>query len=77
MEGFVVFDYAKEYAAARQELAEWIAQGKMVFKEDVRPGLDKAPEYLLSLFDGGNTGKLVVKVGDRQTQAGAGKTNRL
>jgi len=69
MEGFIVFDYAGEYPQAIADLAGWIRGGQLKFKEDIRPGLDKAPEYLLSLFNGSNTGKLVVKVGDRSTTA--------
>eukprot|EP00037_Helgoeca_nana_P032740 m.415196 g.415196 ORF g.415196 m.415196 type:complete len:366 (+) comp29558_c0_seq1:177-1274(+) len=65
MEGFIVFDYQSEYNVARRELSGWIADGRMQFKEDVRVGLQGAPDAILSLFNGGNTGKLVVKVGDR------------
>jgi NADPH-dependent curcumin reductase len=67
MEGFIVFDYRREYDTARKHLAEWISQGKLKFKEDVRDGLLNAPRALLDLFNGGNRGKLVVKVSDRIT----------
>jgi len=67
MEGFIFTDYRDEFAQATAEIAQWIGSGDMKFQEDVRPGLEKAPETLLSLFQGGNTGKLVVKVGDRLT----------
>ena len=71
MEGFIVFDYRREYDAARKHLAQWIASGKLKFKEDVRDGLLNAPHALLDLFNGGNKGKLVVKVGDRVTSSEA------
>jgi NADPH-dependent curcumin reductase CurA len=32
--------------------------------EDVREGLESAPAALKSLFDGTNTGKLLVKIAD-------------
>ena len=67
MEGFIVFDYRREYQQAREDLAAWIKDGRLKFKEDVRDGLQQAPEALLSLFNGGNKGKLVCKVGDRLT----------
>ena len=48
MEGFIVFDFRKEYGAARREMASWIARGLLKFKEDVRlDGLQRAPEHLL------------------------------
>ena len=56
--GFILFDCVREYPQALQDLSTWIAEGKMLFKEDVRPGLENAPTALLSLFEGGNQGKL-------------------
>ncbi|KAK3245968.1 hypothetical protein CYMTET_44486 [Cymbomonas tetramitiformis] len=63
MEGFVVFDYAKEYPAAIQDIAAWMGEGKVKMKEDiVHGGLEAAPAALLRLFSGANTGKLVVEL---------------
>jgi NADPH-dependent curcumin reductase CurA len=64
IQGFIVTDYARQFKEAKQEMAQWLSQGKLKFKEDVRDGLDRAPEHLKALFHGGNTGKLIVKVGD-------------
>lgn len=62
MEGFVVTDHAKEYGKAAQEMAGWLASGKVKSKEDVVEGLETFPEALLKLFSGENFGKLVLKV---------------
>jgi len=62
MEGFVVFDHAKDYGKAAQEIAGWLATGKVKSKEDVVEGLETFPETLLKLFSGENFGKLVLKV---------------
>ena len=68
IQGFVVLDYIKEWGAAKRQLCQWIQEGKIQYQmEDVRVGLENAPEALLDLFRGRNTGKLVVKVGDRMT----------
>lgn len=64
MEGFLVFDYATQYAAAQQELAGWIAQGKLKSREDIVEGLETFPEAFLKLFKGENFGKLILKVAD-------------
>ena len=45
-------------------MAQWIAEGKLKHRETVVQGLERAPEALNMLFDGANTGKLVVKVAD-------------
>ncbi|HEY6761618.1 MAG TPA: NADP-dependent oxidoreductase [Baekduia sp.] len=63
MEGFVVFDYARQYAEAGAEIAGWIGEGKIVTKEHVvRGGIDDFPDTLNMLFRGENVGKLVLEV---------------
>jgi NADPH-dependent curcumin reductase CurA len=63
MEGFVVFDYAKRYAEAAQEIAGWIAQGSIKTQEHiVRGSIDDFPETLQMLFRGENVGKLVLEL---------------
>jgi hypothetical protein len=64
MEGFVVFDYAKRYAEAAQELAGWLADGRLKSVEDVVAGLEYFPETLLKLYSGANFGKLILSLGD-------------
>jgi NADPH-dependent curcumin reductase CurA len=64
MEGFLVFDYAARYAEARAAMAGWIAEGKIKAREEIVEGLENFPETLLSLFDGKNFGKLMIKVSD-------------
>lgn len=58
MQGFIVFDYASQYAEARKELAQWLAEGKIQRKETIiKGGLKAAEEALLGLYKGLNTGK--------------------
>jgi NADPH-dependent curcumin reductase CurA len=64
MEGFVVFDYLPRADEAIAELVGWVGEGKLRVDEDVRDGLESAPVALRSLFDGSNTGKLIVKIAD-------------
>lgn len=60
MEGFIVFDFAKEYPAARKQLAQWLAEGKLKRQETVvKGGLKVAEQALVDLFKGGNTGKML------------------
>jgi NADPH-dependent curcumin reductase CurA len=62
MQGMVVFDYADRYADAVRAMGGWMAEGKLISKEDVVVGLDTFPETLLKLFRGENFGKLVLQV---------------
>jgi NADPH-dependent curcumin reductase CurA len=61
MQGFIVFDHQDEYAAGRQQLAEWLAEGKLKRKETiVKGGLKSAEQALVDLYRGINTGKLSI-----------------
>jgi NADPH-dependent curcumin reductase CurA len=58
MEGFIIFDYEKQFPEARQQLAQWLAEGKLKRKETIVPGgLAAAEQALLGLFKGTNTGE--------------------
>ncbi len=61
MEGMLVFDYEDRYPEAMAALAGWLRDGKIVSREHVvHGGVSDFPETLLMLFDGVNTGKLVL-----------------
>lgn len=72
VQGFIVFDYAKRYPEAAMKLGEWIAEGKIKYKDHiVKGGLEAAPEALATLFSGGNTGKLIVEIAEPTLSAGS------
>jgi NADPH-dependent curcumin reductase len=61
MTGMLVFDYADRYPEATAELAGWYRAGKLVSREEiVLGGIRDFPETLLMLFEGANTGKLIL-----------------
>jgi len=62
MKGMLVFDYADRYAHAVQELAGWMAAGKLKSREDIVEGIETYPDTFLKLFRGENLGKLILKV---------------
>jgi len=62
MKGMLVFDYADRYAQAAQEMAGWMAAGKLKSREDIVEGLETFPDTFLKLFKGENLGKLILKV---------------
>jgi NADPH-dependent curcumin reductase CurA len=64
MKGMVVSDYAGRYREAAGEMAGWIAAGKLKTCEHIIEGFETFPEALLKLFNGENTGKLILKVAD-------------
>jgi NADPH-dependent curcumin reductase CurA len=64
MEGFIVLDYVNQFNDAVKELRSWVKEGKIVYQEDIAEGLENAPETLLRLYSGENTGKQLLKVAD-------------
>ncbi|MGE0733374.1 MAG: NADP-dependent oxidoreductase [Alphaproteobacteria bacterium] len=66
IEGFIVFDFAKRYPEGMRQMAEWIKQGKLKYKEDIIDGFEHAPRALLRLFKGENFGKQLVRVAPEQ-----------
>jgi len=73
MQGFIVFDYAKQFPAARKELAQWLSEGKLQRKETIiKGGLKAAEQALVDLYNGVNTGKLLVEVKADDAEGGVG-----
>lgn len=67
IEGFIVLDYASDgrwWAHAHDEMTQWYLQGRLKYHIDLVEGLENAPVAISKLFDGTNTGKLLVKVSD-------------
>jgi len=62
MQGFIVFDYADKHPEGIKQLAAWLQQGKLHNTETIREGFENIPQAFLGLFEGKNTGKMVVKV---------------
>jgi NADPH-dependent curcumin reductase len=64
MEGFVVVDYMGRASEAMQEMGAWIAEGRLIAREDFVEGFERFPDALAKLFAGENVGKLVLEVAD-------------
>ncbi|KAF8339676.1 alcohol dehydrogenase [Cantharellus anzutake] len=62
LQGYIFLDYASEFPAAKKELAQWAAEGKLPRKFHIVDGVDALPKALGDIFSGANTGKTVVRV---------------
>ena len=63
MQGFIYTDYLGEMAEFYRDMGGWIAAGKVTSRETVHDGIEAAPDAFLDLFEGGNTGKMLVRLG--------------
>ncbi len=62
MKGMVVMDFTKGFGKASKEMATWIEEGKIKYREDIYEGIENFQETYNRLFSGEKKGKLVLKV---------------
>lgn len=62
VEGFIILDYASRFMDAGKQLGMWKMMGKIKDKQTIVKGLENAPSAINMLFDGSNTGKLIVEL---------------
>lgn len=60
IQGFVVFDYAERYSEARNQLATWLREDRLAYREEILDGLEQAPGAIARLYAGENLGKLII-----------------
>ncbi|KAL8613045.1 hypothetical protein ACOMHN_008814 [Nucella lapillus] len=60
--GLFLSVYNDRLYEATKQLLKWIREGKLKYRETVTEGFDRMPQAFISLFQGGNTGKAIVKV---------------
>lgn len=61
MQGFIVSNYQNRFPEGIQQLTQWVKEGKLKFTETKVQGFDQLPAALLGLFNGANTGKMIVE----------------
>ncbi|EPW5499619.1 NADP-dependent oxidoreductase [Vibrio vulnificus] len=62
MQGFIIFDdYGHRYGEFAADMTQWLAQGKIHYREHLVQGLENAPDAFIGLLDGKNFGKMVVQ----------------
>lgn len=65
LRGFIQTEYAeKQLADFLQEAGQWIADGKLKYREQITHGLHTAPQALIDQLNGRNFGKTIVQVGE-------------
>jgi NADPH-dependent curcumin reductase CurA len=62
MQGMIVFDWKDRYGEGIKELAGYLADGRLKYRESIVDGLDNAPNGLIALLKGENFGKQLVKL---------------
>lgn len=63
IQGFIVSDRPARFTEWRAMAEPLVADGSLVYREDVVDGLENAPDALAGILTGQNFGKLLVRVG--------------
>jgi NADPH-dependent curcumin reductase CurA len=61
IEGFTVAHYASQWEQHRAQLSDWVANDQLVYAEQIVPGLENTLDSFRSLFNGTNTGRVVMQ----------------
>jgi NADPH:quinone reductase len=64
VEGFLVFQFFDKFGPAAAEMAGWIKEGKLKYREDIVEGFENMPKAFIGMLEGDNTGKRLVKVSE-------------
>lgn len=62
MEGFVIFDHMDRYEATVAQLADWVREGRLRYREDILDGIEACPDALAGLYRGDNVGKRLIRL---------------
>jgi len=62
MQGFLTTDYLPRFDEAVADLAGWIREGRLTYREDIHEGIESAPGSIEKLYSGDNTGKLIIRL---------------
>ncbi|RUX94169.1 MULTISPECIES: NADP-dependent oxidoreductase [unclassified Mesorhizobium] len=62
--GFIQREFVDQRPAFYREMADWIASGRVRYREDIVNGIENAPQAFLGLLEGRNFGKLVVRIAE-------------
>jgi len=62
VEGFIVSRWASRWPEGITQMAKWLAEGKIQYREDVVEGFENMARAFIGMLQGDNTGKMLVKV---------------
>ncbi len=61
-EGFIVSRWQSRWGEGIAQMAQWLREGKLKYREDIVEGFENTARAFIGLLKGDNTGKMLVKV---------------
>jgi NADPH-dependent curcumin reductase len=62
LQGFIVSDHIAQQGEALADLARWVGEGKIKYRETIAEGLENAPRAFIGMLKGANFGKQLVEL---------------
>jgi NADPH-dependent curcumin reductase CurA len=62
MQGFIIFDHMDRYESSVAQLAAWVREGKLRYREEILDGIEACPDALAGLYRGENLGKRLIRL---------------
>ena len=62
LKGFIVFDFQARMGEFFRDMGPWLASGAVQSRETVVDGLQAMPQAFIGLFEGANTGKMLIRL---------------
>jgi NADPH-dependent curcumin reductase CurA len=64
VQGFLVSNFATRFPEGLEQLAIWLKQGKLKYREDVAHGIEAAPQAFIGMLRGKSRGKQLVRLSE-------------
>ncbi len=61
VEGFIVTRFQQRWPEGMAQMARWIREGKLRYREDIVEGFENTPRAFIAMLEGKNIGKMLVK----------------
>jgi len=64
MKGFVFYEFEPLRAQFLTDMKRWLDEGRIQYRSTILQGIEQAPAALIGLFNGTNTGKMLVQLAE-------------
>ncbi len=64
VQGFLVSGYTERFPEGLAQLARWLKQGQLKYREDVAQGIEAAPQAFIGMLQGKSQGKQLVQLSE-------------
>jgi NADPH-dependent curcumin reductase CurA len=62
VEGFIITQFADRFSEGVAQMAQWLKEGRLKYRETVIEGFENMPRALIGVLSGDNTGKMIVAI---------------